>query len=69
MKRTNLCPPRFVASLLALTLFGSYNKRVCGSLRSPKPPAVASHTRNTLFAIDCLEYGIKRTLAKHIKMG
>ena len=38
---------RFVASLLALTSFGSYNKRVCGSLRSPKPFATlrASHTR------------------------
>jgi len=26
----------------------SPNKRVCGSLRSPKPPAVASHIRKTL---------------------
>ena len=27
---------RFLASLLVLTSFGSYNKRVCGSLCSPK---------------------------------
>ena len=32
MKILELRPPRFVASLLALTSFGSYNRRICGSL-------------------------------------
>lgn len=49
MKNIQLRPPRFVASLLALTSFGSYNKRVCGSLRSPKSSYRAtSDTRRTL---------------------
>jgi len=41
---------RLVASLLALTSFGSYNKRACGSLCSPKPLR-APHTRNPLAEI------------------
>ena len=36
---------------LALAMLGATNKRICGSFRSPKPPAVASHIRNTLSEI------------------
>jgi len=41
---------RFVASLLALTSFESYNKRVSGSgcQPSPKSPSVTSDTRQPL---------------------
>jgi|GEM_PF-3705246 len=38
-------------SWLVLTPFGSYNRRVCGSLHLPKPFATlrASHTHGTLY--------------------
>ena len=44
---------RFVASLLALTSFGSYNKRVSGSgfQPSPKSPSATSDTRGPLGVI------------------
>ena len=43
---------RFVASLFALTSFGSLNSGYAVRYRSPKPLRV-SHTRETLYAI-CL---------------
>ena len=45
-----LRPPRFVATLLALTSFGSYNSGYAARYRSLKPLR-ASHTRQTLYVI------------------
>lgn len=53
-----LRPPRFVATLLALTSFGSYNRRVSGSLRCARSTQICSteapqtsDTRQTLGVI------------------
>ena len=57
---------RFVASLLALTPFGSYNKRVSGSaMLRPNPRyARTSDTRKTLYAIPSTRLKDKKCFKK-----
>jgi len=57
---------RFVASLLALTSFGSYNNRICGSLRSPKPLR-ASHIRQPLNSLIILYFCSQKSNFKQHK--
>lgn len=59
MSEKSIRPQRFIVSLLALTSFGSYNKRVCGLPRSPKLPYRAtSHTRQTLSEMPAVDFKI-----------
>jgi len=65
---------RFVASLLALTSFGSHNKRVSGSgcQPSPKSPSVTSDTRQPLGEIrlgGCKNLNRKRPMRKEKEVG